>query len=450
MVYVQRIRQNLTQIMTTKICMDSSAKKKVSVEEQLEDAKIQNHLQHLNHVRKKDKVSVERKMLREMGRYVKKKKKRRGHLRGPAQVDDQTDRARALGDGKVGLALVGGGVTLDNLAGTLADGRAHLTGVVANLHTSDLHIGKLSNDAGDVPSGEAVVLLVAHVELTPGGGVLADVVSGETLALGGTPTTLRVVVDGDVSAVTGLDGEAESLVGGPETVQTTAGTVGVPHDNSPGLVVVVLEAQDVLVQAGGVFLDTDHVATPGAADVANVVPVEGADALAGSGGTEAIAGELAVGGEVGPVAGAGGTGGHGGRADAGDGLGSAGGLSGGGCRGSSSSGSGSRLGSGLRRGGGLLAEPVVDPGDELAVDGSEDLLTTLLDVRDLAGNGDSGLDIDVNKVTVGVTVAAFVAVKTSDSRPSGQRRHQQHGVGEVHFEELNELVKRVTWSENTL
>jgi hypothetical protein len=32
-----------------------------------------------------------------------------------------------------------------------------------------------------------------------------------------------------------------------------------------------------------------------------------------------------------------------------------------------------------------------------------------------------------------VSVTTVVAVKTSDSRPSGQRRHQQHRVGEVHI-----------------
>jgi hypothetical protein len=30
-------------------------------------------------------------------------------------------------------------------------------------------------------------------------------------------------------------------------------------------------------------------------------------------------------------------------------------------------------------------------------------------------------------------VTTVVAVHTSDSRPSGQRRHQQHRVGEVHI-----------------
>jgi hypothetical protein len=47
-----------------------------------------------------------------------------------------------------------------------------------------------------------------------------------------------------------------------------------------------------------------------------------------------------------------------------------------------------------------------------------------------------------------VGVTALVAVKTSDSRPSGQRRHQQHRVGEMHFVELNNL-KRSDLSERS-
>ena len=350
-------------------------------------------------------------------------------LRTPAEVDDETDGAGGLGDSLVRLALVGGGVGIDGGTGTLGDGGTLLTGVVANLHTGDFHVGELGDDAGNIPAGVAVVLGVAHVELTPGGGILADEVGGQTLALGGTPSTLGVVIDGDEDAVAGLDGEAESRVGGPETVQATAGTVRVPHDDGPGLGVVVLEADDVLVLAGDVLLNADHVATPGGADVADVVPVEAADTLAGGGGTEAGARVLAVGGVAGPVAGAGRgrAGGNGGRADGGGGLG--GGLAGGGCDGSGSSSSlGGRLG-------GLGTRPLVDPGDELAVDGSEDLRTNTALLNLGGGSHSRGLSLDLDDIDIGlgVSVTTVVAVKTSDSRPSGQRRHQQHRVGEVHI-----------------
>lgn len=389
----------------------------------------------LNHLRKKDKIPVETRRSLEMGRR-KKKKRRRGHLRGPAKVDNKTNGAGGLGNSLVGLTLVGGGVGVDNAGGASGDGGALLTLVVADLHTGNVQVGELSDNAGDVPAGVAIVLGVAHVELTPGGSVLADVVGGETFTLSGTPTTLGVVIDGNKDAVTGLNGEAQSLVGAPETVQTAAGAIRVPHDDGPGLGVVVLEADNVLVLAGDVLFDTDDVATPGAADIADVVPVEGTNALAGSGGTESGGGVLAVGGVASPVAGtrragaggAGGAGGDGGGTDGGDGLNGCGGLGGGS---GGRSGSSGRLGD---RGRIRVAEPVVDPGDELAIDDSGNLLTTLLDILNLGGSSHGGLDnLDVS----GVGVTAVVAVKTSDSRPSGQRRHQQHRFGEMHFGELN-------------
>lgn len=440
----------------TKICMNpSTAKKKVAVKEPLEDGRMCGqdgcwgkrpaHAHIKSGERYKDTFGVEpfaqeRQNLSRDEKIArngkeKKKKRRRGHLRGPAKVDNETDRAGGLGNSLVGLTLVGGGVGADDAGGALGDGGALLTLVVADLHTGNVHVGELSDDAGDVPAGEAVVLGVAHVELTPGGGVFADVVGRETFTLGGTPTTLGVVIDGNEGAVAGLNGEAQSLVGAPETVQTTSGTVRVPHDDGPGLGVVVLKADNVLVLAGGVLFDTDDVATPGAADVADVVPVEGANALAGSGRTESGGGVLAVGGVAGPVAGtrragaggAGGARGNGGGADGRDGLNGGGGLGGG--SGSGSSGRLGDLGGRIR-----AAEPVVDPGDELAIDDSGNLLTTLLNIRNLGRSSHSGLD-DLEVSGVGVT--AVVAMSTSDSRPSGQRRHQQHRFGEMHFGELN-------------
>lgn len=462
MVYVQRKRQK--QANHDKDMYELfNGKKRVAVEEPLEDGRMCGqdgcwgkrpaHAHIKSGERYKDTFGVEpfaqerQNLSRDEGiarngRRKKKKKRRRGHLRGPAKVDNETDRAGGLGNSLVGLTLVGGGVGADNAGGAFGDGGALLTLVVANLHTGNVHVGELSDDAGNVPAGEAVVLGVAHVELTPGGGVLADEVGRETFTLGGTPTTLGVVIDGNEDAVTGLNGEAQSLVGAPETVQTAGGAVRVPHDDSPGLGVVVLEADNVLVLAGGVLFDTDHVATPGAADVADVVPVEGANALAGSGRTESGGGVLAVGGVAGPVAGTrragagggGGARGNGGGADGRDGLNGGGGLGGGSGSGSGSSG---RLGD---LGGRITAEPVVDPGDELAIDDSGNLLTTLLNIRNLGGSSHSGLDdLDVS----GVGVTAVVAVKTSDSRPSGQRRHQQHRFGEMHFGRI-ELEKGVT------
>lgn len=453
-----REKDKSRQIMT-KICMNpSTAKKRVAVEEPLEDGRMCGqdgcwgkrpaHAHTKSGERYKDTFGVEpfaqerqnlsrdEKIARNGKEKEKKKKKRRGHLRRPAKVDNETDRAGGLGNSLVGLTLVCGGVGAYNAGGALGDGGALLTLVVADLHTGNVHVGELSDDAGDVPAREAVVLGVAHVKLTPSGGVLADEVGRETFTLGGTPTTLGVVIDGNEDAVTGLNGEAQSLVGAPETVQTAAGAVRVPHDDGPGLGVVVLEADNVLVLAGSVLFDTDDVATPGAADVADVVPVKGANALAGSGGTESGGGVLAVGGVAGPVAGtrraggAGGARGSWGGADGRDSLSGGGGGLGGGSR--SGSGGSGRLGD--LRGRIRATEPVVDPGDELAIDDSGNLLTPLLNIGNLDGNSHSGFDdIDVS----GVGVTAVVAVKTSDSRPSGQRRHQQHRVGEMHFGELN-------------
>lgn len=313
------------------------------------------------------------------------------------------------------VALVVLGVGIEEGGETAANGGAVLAKVVANAHTLDLEAVELGNDAGNVPAGEAIVLLAAHVKLTPGGGVLAKVGGGD-LAGGGSPATLRVVIDGDVLDLTLSQAEGKSLVGGPEASHLVVGAVGVPEDDVPGLGLTALETEDVLVLAHDALLNLNDVATPWDTDVADVVPVEDTDGLGLGDTTEAGTGVLAVGGEIGPGA----TGARGGS------VSRDGGLNGAGDRGhNGDSGGGGNLndGGGGGRSGREQTGPLVDPGLEDTIDGgSHDITDSAL------VNLDIGLDIDL-----GVGVTTLMAVQTGDGRASGQRRGQEEGVLDEHF-----------------
>lgn len=312
------------------------------------------------------------------------------------------------------VALVILGVGIEQGGETLADGGAVLAKVVANTHTLDLEVVELGNDAGNIPAGEAVVLLAAHVELTPGGGVLAKVGGGDR-AGSGSPATLRVVVNGNVLDLVGGKGEVKSLVGGPESGHLVVRAVGVPEDDVPGLGLGSLETQDVLVLAGGALLNLDNVATPRKTDIADVVPVEDTNLLGLGNTTETSTGVLTIGGGLGP-----------GTTGAGSGSRDNGGLNVGG-RGSElgndgSNGGGGNLndsgGGGRGSGRSDLTRPLVDPGLENTVDGgSHDLTNALLKLR----------------LSLGVSMTALMTVKTGNGRASGQGRGQEKRVLDEHF-----------------
>lgn len=355
--------------------------------------------------------------------------------------DNQTDRAGRLRNSQGGVALIGRGVGLEETRETLADERAALTEVVADTHTLDAEAVELSDDAGHIPAGATVVLLVAHVELTPGGSVLAKVRGGD-LARSGSPTTLRVVVNGNVLGLSLLNGERKSIVRAPEAVHLATGTIGVPEENGPGLDLAALEAEDVLVLAGIGLGDLDDVATPGVTDVTHVVPVEETVGLGLGDAAESRAGEGAVGGSFEPIA-AGAGSGHG--LDRGL-NGAAGGSVGRRRRrrgGSGSRGDNDRLGRRRRRrrrsrSRGNLTSPLVDPGLENAVDGGSDDVTdsALAQVEvesgGIGGQRGSRFDLEIKNLGLRMSVTALVAVQTSRGRASGQGRSQKEGILEVH------------------
>ena len=374
-------------------------------------------------------------------------------LAGVVEVDNKTDRTGLRLDSLGVVALVLLGVGIEKAEQTLADSGALRALVITDTHALDVQGGQLSNDARHIPAGVAVVLLVAHIELTPGGGILANV-GGRDLTGSSGPTTLGVVVNGHILGLTLADVEGESLVGLPETVHLAIGAIGVPEDHGPLLVGATVETHDVLVLVGLALLDLDDVATPGATNVALVAPVLLARVGAVGARSKAFQGVIAAGGGFIPRAtggAAGGDGADGGLDTAGGRVGfDAGGrgLSRGGSRGFGGGGGGGSGGGGSSGRRGLsadLARPVVDPGLEDTIDGAAhdiaDGATLHLDLK-LGGLGSGGalhFEFDLGETLV--FMATLVTVKTSDRRASGQRRHQEHGVLELHDEILQKERK---------
>lgn len=189
------------------------------------------------------------------------------------EVDNQADGAGRLLDGEGLVTLVGRGVGVEEATKeTAADVGAVISSVVTDTHTQNIEIVELSNDAGNIISRPSLVLLVAHVEFTPSGGILAEVGGGD-LTLRGSPATLGVVIDGDVLDGALGQGKLQSSVGLPETVHLAVGAIGVPEENIERLVVGTFETNYVLVRAGISLVNQGDVATPGATDVALVGPV---------------------------------------------------------------------------------------------------------------------------------------------------------------------------------
>lgn len=281
--------------------------------------------------------------------------------------------------------------------------------MVADLHTLHLLLGVLGLDGRHVPAGPAFVASVTEVEFTPGAGVTAILVGGELVTLGSTPATLRVIVEGNVARGTGLDGQGQSRVAVP-AVQTSIGSDLVPEDDGPVVSLTAVNADDVLVLAGVRGVDFDDVATPRAADIAGVVDGVGgalADCGLAKAGTRVIAGREGVGPARAGSTSSGCAGRAGSRRNRRDGSNDGGG------HGDSSGSFDRHLSSGsLRDGGSGDTGPLVDPGDLLTVDSSDD---------DIA---------DVTLVVVVVT--AFMAVQASSSGASRQSGQQEHGVLELH------------------
>lgn len=316
--------------------------------------------------------------------------------------------------------LLGSGVGVDHVLGQVADAGAAAVGVLADLHTLDILVGVLGLDGGDIPAGPGVavgqvtaVLAVAEVELTPGAGVATHLVGGELGALGGTPATLGVAVEGNVLGLAGVDGQGEGGAAAVPSVDAAVRADLVPEDHGPGVLDATVNGNHVAVVAGvglGHLLD---VATPGAADVALVedvvlVVVQGARA-------ETLTRELAAGGVVMPVAAAAASGSRGRGRGRGRGrlAGSGDGSDGhdlGGTALSLEGRGGSRLGGSS---GGGSAGPLVGPGDHLAVHLDLDQVTetTLLD---------------------GVSMATLVAVQTGSGRAGGQSREEENRILELH------------------
>lgn len=325
--------------------------------------------------------------------------------------------------------------------------------MITDTHTLNVKTTELRNDAGNIPTGVTIVLSVAHVKLTPGGSPLTDVVGGDFLTRSGSPSTLRVLIDGDILDFVGVETEGEGLVRSPEAIHLTVRTVSVPENDFPGLIVATLETDNVLVLVGIGLVYLNDIASPGNADITLVIPVQSTASLGGGSGTESLGDIVSAGGGSVPVArGVGSRARARARASSGSGTRAHGRLDiagsgsefdgrsdggGGGSRGGS--------GSGLRD----LAEPVVDPGLEDTIDGGIDhisvIVLTLLhldiEVGAIGGSG-SGRVLDLS-LCLRVGVTALMAVKTSDGGPSGQGRRENDGFLEMHNSFLGWLRRKV-------
>lgn len=325
-------------------------------------------------------------------------------------LDVQTDRAGDDGAADAidtSETLV---VGVDNVGTVARDGRALATGVIADLHTLDCKTSELGLDSRDIPAGPAVVACVAKVKFTPGASVAAEVVGGEIVTLCGTPGALGVLIKGNVLGLTGVDREPEGGVAVPAG-QLTIRAHLVPEDDGPRVIVGAVDTDDVLVLRGLVARDFDDVAAPGIANVTLVV--DSTTATARGFLAEAFASELTVLRDGEPaVAGTGVITGDGGGSSSDSSDGHIGGVGG---SGSGSGRSGSRGVSSVG-----LAGPLIDKGDEFAVDGGIDHITDTTLVDFLSASM--------------VVVTAFMTMKTGNSRASGQSGKQKEGILELHFE----------------
>ena len=267
----------------------------------------------------------------------------------------------------------------------------------ADSHTLDIQTGILGLDGRHVPTGPAIVGGVAEVEFTPGAGVATVLVRRKRFTLGGTPGTLRVIVESNVLALTGVDLEGQNSIAVPAS-KLEIGAHLVPEGNGPGLLLTAVNADDVLVLAGLALGDLDDVAAVRVANVANVFDVlcTVVQGLI----SEALAGVRVTVLESVPLL-AGSGGGHSRT--------TAGGRDSGGANNRSTRG-GNCSGSGARGGSAGDAGELVDPGLPDAVEVGIDYIT------------DRALLL-VLQVVVGMT--ALVAVHTGDGGTSRQRGEQK-------------------------
>lgn len=297
-------------------------------------------------------------------------------------------------------------VGVDHIGSVAGDGGALLAVMGADFHTLDFLAGRLRLDSRHIPARPAVVLGAGEIKLAPCTTVAPELVRGQALTLGGTPGTLRVVIDGDVASLTGLEGELKSGVAIPAS-KFAIGAHLVPENNSPGVSAATLEFHHMLVLRSLVGGDLDDVATPGVTGVTLVIDVFGTVGVGLL--AKTFASVLSIGGGGPPV-------------DIGRAGGFGGGLSGGGSRSRSlSRGFGGFRVGGFGSGGGSVAASgkVVNPRLYDAVDGGIDHITTALVV---------------------VSVTALMAVETGNRGPSGQRCEPKEGVLELHFDELTGLI----------
>lgn len=290
------------------------------------------------------------------------------------------------------------GVSVDHIGSVSGDGGAG--GVVrsADLHALDGDTGSLSLNNGNIEARVLVVLLVAEVEFTPGAVVSTVGISGERVASGSTPATLRVLVESNVLGRAGGESEADSFVAVP-AVELHVGADLVPDGDVPVLGVVAGEADSVLVLGGDILINEDDVAAPWVTDVADVSNVVGGDG-GGSGASAEAAGDVGARGRVRVGAGRRGSGSGGLSRRSSDNLGGSNLLG---------RGSGSSRGAGGSRG---LAGVLVDPGDEDTVNGGIDHIT----------DGALGL----------VVVLVTVVVSASHSGTGADGREGEDGVLELH------------------
>lgn len=220
-----------------------------------------------------------------------------GRLAAVVQGDGQTDRTGNQVATNTTLVSESSSIGVGNRSGAFGDRGASAVGEgTANLHTLNGEIGILGLDSGDVEARPARVGSRAEVKFTPCRSIAAVAVGGDG-ALGGSPATLGVGIEGVVLGGTG--GECEAVAGITiPAVHLAIGTNLVPDHDLPILGVRALELHDILVAAGLGAGDLNDIATIGATNVADV-SITRARRVGGS--TEAISTVLATGRNRSPI-----------------------------------------------------------------------------------------------------------------------------------------------------
>lgn len=309
------------------------------------------------------------------------------------------------------------GVVDGQAAVTLENGRAD--GAVAGLHALNGEAGGLGLDGRDVGARPAVVAVVGHVELEPGGGVAALRVDGDRVARRRGADALRVLVHGHVLRRARRQRELHRRVAVVPPVDEPVGPDLVRAHHLPRLRVLPRDLDRVVVLVRDVLGHQQLVAAPLRPDVADVGDLRRGRAL-----VVRLAERRVRGHDVGVVGRA-----AAGRGSGGVGRGGGGGLSlrrGGGSRGSGDldlGGGGSHRGRNLGGRRGSSSSSVAAVSSSVVGVGPADLDTV-----------DDGVDeIADGALLVEVGVAVVLVGGTTGGVAGAHGGEQENGVLDMHF-----------------